>query len=122
MISQRLIDESIRQLGGATAEARIKEGLTQEQFAAKAGVSSHTLLDFEAGRGGGISFRNLHQLLSAAGIEASIGANDVPVDYIGMYLAPWNDSERNRISLRVGDTPERARKRLEKKRKAIYGR
>lgn len=122
MIPQSVVDESAKDLGLLVAEARVRMGLNQTQFAAKAGVSSHTLLDFEAGRGGGTSFRNLVQILSAAGLDASVGAPGEQVDYVGMYLTPWNSSERNRLPLRIGDTPARARERLEKKRRAIYGR
>jgi transcriptional regulator with XRE-family HTH domain len=121
MISQKAVDASVENLGQLVAKTRMEAGLTQEQFATKAGVSSHTLLDFEAGRGGGISFRNLIQILCAAGIDANIGAGSTTVDYVEMYLSPWNNSDRNRIPLRVGDTLSRARSRLEKKRRFLYG-
>ena len=109
MIPQKSVSDSLKVMGRAVAEARAEKGLTQEQFAGEAGVSTHTLLDFEAGRGEGISYRNLAQILAAAGL------------YVGLYLAPWNATERNRMGLRVGDSPERARRRLERKRRAIYG-
>jgi transcriptional regulator with XRE-family HTH domain len=121
MISQKAVDDSVENLGRLVIQKRIEASLTQEQFATKAGVSSHTLLDFETGRGGGISFRNLMQILCAAGIDANIGASASPIDYVEMYLSPWNESDRNRIPLRVGDSPSRARARLEKKRRSIYG-
>ncbi len=70
---------------------------------------------------GRISYRNLAQILAAAGLEPSVSRRDKVIDYVGLYLAPWNATERNRMGLRVGDSPERARRRLERKRRAIYG-
>ncbi|MEE1274735.1 MAG: helix-turn-helix transcriptional regulator [Olegusella sp.] len=121
MIPQKSVSDSLKAMGRAVAEARAERGLTQEQFAGRAGVSTHTLLDFEAGRGEGISYRNLAQILAAAGLEPSVSRRDEAIDYVGLYLAPWNATERNRMGLRVGDGPERARRRLERKRRAIYG-
>lgn len=121
MMPQCLIDDSAKELGLQVARARKEKGLTQEQLAAKAGISSHTLLDLEAGRGGGISFRNLVQVLAAVGVSVPIGKPEEPIDYVGLYLSPWNNSERNRTPLRVGDTLERARRRLAKKRELLYG-
>jgi transcriptional regulator with XRE-family HTH domain len=121
MISHQAVDSSSAQLGQLVAEKRSVLGLTQEQLASKAGVSSHTLLDFESGRGGGISLRNLMQILSAAQVDALLSVPTSQENYADKYLAPWK-SERNQIELRVGDTPARARARLEKKRRILYGR
>ena len=112
MIPQKSVSDSLKAMGRAVAEARAEKGLTQDQFAGEAGVSTHTLLDFE---------RNLAQILAAAGLEPSVSRRDEAIDYVGLYLAPWNATERNRMGLRVGDSPERARRRLERKRRAIYG-
>lgn len=121
MIPQKQIERSMKDLGLEVAQARAHKKLTQSQFADLAGVSSHTLLDFESGRGAGISYRNLVQILAAAGLELTIVPRSEPIDYVGLYLAPWNESARNEMALRVGDSPVRARARLEKKRRAIYG-
>ena len=122
MVPQKLVDESLAGLSSAVVHARQAQGLTQVQFAEHAGVSAHTLIDFESGRADGISYRNLVQILAAAGLEARVGSRKSQVDYVGLYLAPWNETERNRIEMRVGDNTNRARKRLAKKRDALYGR
>lgn len=121
MIPKSLIDNSLGEVARAVVRARAELGLTQGQLAARAGVSSHTLIDFEAGRGDGISYRNLSQILAAVGLELNVAPRRAKVGYVERYLAPWNDTERNRMELRVGDSPDRARKRLEKKRRSIYG-
>ncbi len=59
--------EFINELGTIIRQARIEMDITQEELAARAGISVATLLNMEKGRGGGVAFSRWVAVLALTG-------------------------------------------------------
>ncbi len=63
------------QLGALVRDRRLRRGLTQERLALATGLSSHTVLDIETGKGNP-RLDSLFRLINAVGLV--LAAEDVP--------------------------------------------
>ncbi len=59
--------EFLSELGAIIRQARLEMNITQEELAARAGMSVTTLLNMEKGRGGGVAFGKWVAVLSITG-------------------------------------------------------
>lgn len=104
--------DATNEVRAAVRDRRRDLGLTQEQMAARAGVSPRAYQNFEAGKGKPQA-ANLRAILKAAGIEDTPGAladvireewpRDVKVflDMLGMYLMTMADADRLKFIHRI---------------------
>lgn len=102
----------IRQIGQIVREKRSGEGLTQRQFAEKAGVSERLVRSIEKGDSVGVQLDKLVAVLSALGLRLSVvGAEDQtamrqPSDFIDAEYEELFDRQISVWYSREGDPHE----------------
>ncbi len=74
-ITEPFLERSIEELPDILIEFKIRMGLTQKQFAEKAGMKEQQLQRYESENFNGISFKNLLKILYSAGLEITVKGN-----------------------------------------------
>ena len=88
----------LQELGRAIRQARAERGMTQQQLAAKAGLSRPTLNLLENGLVADLGFRKIHALLDQLGLTLLVQPAARMTDFVRMACTTANVSYRTSLS------------------------